>query len=261
MMIINPYSFVAPNNFEAEYNAILNYAVSQGFTVPSATNKIKQNQLIIDLKASGEWSLIDVLYIFWSNIDATTGGDSDFACINWKSPGNHQVLKVNSPTFNDANGFTGNGTSSYLDTKFNPSTSGVNYLLNTASRGIWIHTDGGTDVIDGISVNNNLNNMSSQNVSGQRINSFNTLNASANLSGTGYIAINRSSSTNVQLYNGVTQITRTQTSTSIENASQRILATNTQFATHTVSMYFMGGNLSQTNHGNVRSHFITYITP
>lgn len=137
--IINPYRF--GQAYDADYQAVLDYATGQGWTLPSLTNQAHQNAYVIELKAIGAWTILDILYIFWSDIDGTGGGDSNFACINVKSPGNFTCLKVNSPTYDDGAGFTGNGSSSYLNTQFNPATNGVNYTLDNAGVFHNIKTD------------------------------------------------------------------------------------------------------------------------
>lgn len=45
------------------------------------------------------------------------------------------ITNVNSTTFTASEGFTGNGTTMYLDTNYNPSTNGVKYTLNNFSMG------------------------------------------------------------------------------------------------------------------------------
>jgi hypothetical protein len=51
------------------------------------------------------------------------------------------ITEVNSPTFTSGQGYTGNGTTSYLDSNYNPSTQGVKYTLNSMSVGAGSATD------------------------------------------------------------------------------------------------------------------------
>ena len=115
---------VTTSNVDPDYQAVLNYATSLGYTLPSVGQQVKQNQLMLNLKAGGIWSKLDTFAVF------ATDGSSNFALIDWK----RLVLMtaVNSPTFTTNDGFQGNGTSSYIDTNFNPSTQGVNYTQNSA---------------------------------------------------------------------------------------------------------------------------------
>jgi len=111
-------------SFDADYKAVLNYAKTQGYTLPSASQQGLQNQLVIDLKDAGVWSKLDLFYVF------ATDGDSDFASINWKDPNSHEITEVNSPAFTTNLGFSSDGVSSHLDTNFNLSTDGTNYNQN-----------------------------------------------------------------------------------------------------------------------------------
>lgn len=118
-------------SFDSDYQAILDYATTQGYTLPSDLQKAKENQLMIDLKASNIWSKLDTFANF------ATDGDSNFALIDWKRL--IQYTPVNSPIFTANQGFTGGGTR-YINTNYNPAVDGVNYKLNDAMAGVYIRT-------------------------------------------------------------------------------------------------------------------------
>jgi hypothetical protein len=115
--------------FDADYQAVLDYATTQGYTLPSAGQQILQNQLVLDLKDGGIWSKLDTFGVF------ATDGDSDFALIDWIRLTDYTA--VNSPTFTTDEGFTSNGTSSYIDINYNPTIDAVNLSLNNASIGFY----------------------------------------------------------------------------------------------------------------------------
>lgn len=117
--------------FDADYQAVLNYATTQGYTLPSAGQQLLQNQLVLDLKDAGVWNKLDTFGVF------ATDGDSDFALIDWIRLTDYTA--VNSPTFTTDEGFQGNGTSSYIRTGFIPSTA-TKYLLDSASQGFWMNS-------------------------------------------------------------------------------------------------------------------------
>jgi hypothetical protein len=179
----------------------------------------------------------------------------DFALIDWKRLS--QYTAFNSPTFTTNNGFSGNGTSAYIDTIFNPFTQGVNYTLNNASRIMHLKSPGGADNTypessGGLRVN----------VTGNRI-SFtrNHINAGTNSSAlpppsnwsnqiNGVLrSIHRTSLTDISLIADTTVVNTTQTSTSINSATQRILAGNSAFANsdNIFAMYGMGASLVSEN--------------
>jgi len=113
------------SGFDSDYQAVLDKGIANGNTAPTSTNA--GNQLMIDLKASGAFAKADALGVLASGV----GSDSGFALIDWKRLIN--LTAVNSPTFNDIQGFSGNGTSSYIDLVYNPSTDAVNWGINDHS--------------------------------------------------------------------------------------------------------------------------------
>jgi hypothetical protein len=73
-----------PTIFTAEYTAILSRASALGYTAPSYTQQVLQNQLIVDLKDAGYWTKLGNMYMF--KVDLTGGGSSAFTLLNWISP-------------------------------------------------------------------------------------------------------------------------------------------------------------------------------
>ena len=133
-MILGVHGLVASSisGLDADYQAVLDYATTQGYTLPSTSQQTLQNQLVVDLKAAGVWSKLDTFAVF------ATDGDSDFALIDWINLS--QYTAVNSPTFTTNEGFTGNGTSSYLDLNYDPTVDGVNYTIDDAAWGQYVFT-------------------------------------------------------------------------------------------------------------------------
>lgn len=116
--------------FDADWQAVLDEGTTQGYTLPSAAVQTASNQLVLDLKSAGLWSKFDLLYVF------ATDGDSDFACINWASPGNYTAEKVNSPIFSSSEGFGSNG-SAYMNTYWAPAFSASNFTTASACFGVY----------------------------------------------------------------------------------------------------------------------------
>lgn len=111
--------------FDADYQAVLDYATSQGYTLPSAGQQTLQNQLVVDLKAAGVWSKLDSLRVY------ATNGDANYALIDWIRL--LTMTAVNSPTFTANQGYQGDGISAYINTGYNLAVDGINYQLNSAS--------------------------------------------------------------------------------------------------------------------------------
>ena len=114
--------------FSAQYQAVLAEATAQGYTLPSASQQVKQNILLNTLISSGVWAKLDLILVLAND------GSKEFACINWKNPSGAKATLISSPTFTSNQGFNTNGTSSYIETNFNAATQGVNFTNNSASE-------------------------------------------------------------------------------------------------------------------------------
>jgi hypothetical protein len=240
-MILSTHGIIGSQiqQFDLDYLAILNYATTQGYTLPSSPQRNKQNKLLVDLKAAGVWSKLDTLSVF------ATDGNSDFALIDWKRLS--QYTAINSPTFTTNQGFKGNGNSSYIDTNFNPSTSGVNYTLNNASRSAWVFDAISGRIIDGLTAGS-TNDFATAISNQMRINcSVAPLSVSVNLEGNGLKNINRTSSLNVSVFNNTTQTNGTSSSTLINNNTQWILRRGASYSNNGISFYAMGASLESEN--------------
>jgi hypothetical protein len=230
----------APNGLDADYQAVLDYGTAQGYTLPSASQQVLQNQLVVDLKAAGVWSKLDTFAVF------ATDGDSDFALIDWIRLTDYTA--VNSPTFTTNEGFQGNGTSSYINTNYNPSTSGVNYTLNDACfGGVKNINTANSGYFSGCSVSGR-NLMRGNSSVNNRINQgSNTFSISANFAGFNFVALHRDSSTTGAFSYENTIVTAAGNSTIIENSNQFVLRSATLYANYGARMFFMGANLISEN--------------
>ena len=117
-------TLLSGSGFDSDYQAVLDFATSEGDTLPSFAQQELQNQLVLSLKDKGLWNKKDAFGLF------ATNGNVDFALICWK-----RLIKmdaINSPTFTINGGFDGNGSSSYIDTLFKPAIDGVNFLQDDA---------------------------------------------------------------------------------------------------------------------------------
>lgn len=248
-------------NRGVSYNSIIqtyqSNLSSRGFTEPSSATLSAMNTLT-DSIGSTIWGLIDVFYVMSLNNASLT----DTYRVNLKTPASNLITSNGAISYGLA-GPQGDGVSAFLDTNFNPSTAGGNYALNSASRLLWVYTDdaGAPTVMDGTS-NASFNIISSNNGTSHRINAgaSGVLNSAVDMVGTGYKAINRSTSTDVQLYKVLTKSDRTQTSSSIFNGNQYIFRSGTSYSTHRISFYAMGGSLSEVQHNTLQAAMSAYLT-
>jgi surface protein len=240
---------------EAEYQAVLDYATTQTYTLPTISQRNQQNLLLYNLKQDGIWSKLDTFAVFATDAEDSPGsGTSNFALIDWKRLS--QYTAINSPTFTTNDGFAGNNTSAYIDTNYNPFTSGVNYTLDNASRIFFGTLDSDLrypESAGGVSENLTRNRVS--NGALQRINQSSNNLTTGESPSTGWLGTNilrtihRTSSTNVEMFGNTTQTSGTATSTSIKSANQWILAGAGFFVSsaNIVKIYGMGASLVSEN--------------
>jgi len=244
-------------DIDPDYQAILDYATTQGYTLPSSSQQALQNQLVFDLKAAGVWSKLDTFAVFATDAEDSPGsGTSDFALIDWIRL--TQYTAFNSPTFTVNDGFQGNGSSAYITTNFKASSQGVNYVQDNAGRYYYVD-----NFISGAFLEGNLfagENSTVYGIStGQRINLSNLLNSAVNFGVVGFKSINRTSSTNVELFVDTTQYSRTSTSNGISNFNQDILRSGGFYSNSRFKFYGMGASLVSENTAFYNA-INTYIT-
>jgi len=227
---------------DADYQAVLDRSTALGYQSPQTDQQALQNTLVTDLKTAGIWDKLDLFYVFASD------GDSDFATLNWKAPSTFQISKVSSPTFTTDVGFSGNGTSSYLDTDYIPTDDANSYSQDAASFGFFISSLGSSEA-------SGLSDFGSPDVTNRswyrRIASRFYLNSSAFVQRTDYgsnvfVHANRSTANNTQIiHNGVTKDNNTEhDSTGMPDASFTAFKRSTTFADSTLGIAFVGGDLS-----------------
>ena len=239
------------SKFLPEYMSILTEATTQGYTLPSADQQVKQNLFIQTLKSNGVWDKSDLILVPANN------GSKEFACINWKNPSGVKATLVNSPTWTSNAGFTGNGTSSYILTGYNPDGT-KNYKNNDASRYMYVRTATTNKVLDGVEANT-TNGLTTFISTFQRINqSGNNLSFSMDYNGVGMKSIHRTSSTNVNCYNDNILSGGTATSLGLSGSEQVILRSASGYGTAQISFYLMGSSLVSENSSLVTA-FSTYL--
>jgi hypothetical protein len=242
--------------FDADYQAVLDYATTQGYTLPSAGQQTLQNQLVVDLKAGGIWNKLDTFAVF------ATDGSSDFALIDWIRLSDYTA--VNSPTFTTDEGFQGNGTSSYIDSNFSPSNS-VNANINSISFGYFCNQiDTAPSSGEGLWATSNSNapiHWIRYTTKRIYVNSGSVSYVNFNATSNQFVATNRINSLNLNLYsNGIFQDSVSAlTSLTLDTTKMFALKWTSNFSDAKISMTYYGSNLT-----NEMSDFYnawnTYIT-
>jgi hypothetical protein len=220
----------------ALYNALANYmaglagtqmvaesvAIFAGMTVPpTVARRQRINDAVVALKAGGVWAKLDAVYAF-------AAADSQAAKINWVQPGTYNCTEVSAPAFTVDQGFTGNGTSSYLDTNFNiSSAAGRKFAQNDAMIAGWSLTN--IDVNAGVVGTSLQDTCILPRLTNLAYGYINDLFGNwPNLDGTGFYCLTRRSATAKELYrNGVSIGTSAQSSSAVVNSTLRFLRYST----------------------------------
>jgi hypothetical protein len=246
--------------FDADYQAVLDYATTQGYTLPSESQQLLQNQLVVDLKDGGVWSKLDTFAVF------ATDGDSDFALIDWIRLTDYTA--VNSPTFTTDEGFTG-GLTAYIDTNFDLSNLTTKLITNqqNISTGVWIRT------VNELSTEFILGNTSSAEFriySGNQTSTLTRYMGSRmqnNWSGTGLMSIHRTYNaivSDVTVFNNATNVTAGTPGnvySSITGLNIFVLRNGTSYNANQLSFFYSGDSLVSeiTDFNNALNTYITSL--
>ena len=220
--------------------------------------------LIVGLKTDGIWSKLDRLWIF--RAENATSALTDLKALA-------VATAVNSPTFTADRGYAGNGSTSYINTNFNPGTGTPNYTGNAACFGIWDNTtssNSGTVPI-GISYFGHLSEGTIHYPDGNSYWRVNTSGGGLTVAypGPGLHMANRSTSGANQLYrNGSSIVSDTVSATANTTTNFYVCARNNDSGTPTagshstdqIGIVIFGGTLSSTEHGNLYTRLNTYVT-
>jgi len=229
--------------------------VARFTTTPTNARKALIDNLIGSLKTGGVWSKSDCFYV-------EAAHSSQAARQNWIAD-QYNLTAVSSPTFVVDRGYTGDGSSSYLDTGFNPSTAVGNYALDSAAFGYWSRLNIQTGSASGFSDGTNavlMNPRNGSDLTVARINSATNLTP-ANTDARGFFAINRSASNVTNTFkNGVPGTPGSALSTSKPNGTIRFGAlTAASFNAQQFAAGFIGASLSDAEHLALYNALLTYM--
>ncbi len=224
----------------------------------SAPNR-KRTFLIDDtisvLKEKDLWNKLDLLYILAAH-------DSQSAKLNWKNPSLYNLAEYNSPTFTANQGFTGNGTSAYLDSGFNVSSAAGRVISqNSAHISVYAITGSATYAMDaGLDTANNLRVMArSSSTNLATVNSATNITWSAGAA-PNFVVATRNDATNVTAYEDAASSSGAATSAAIPSANFVILRATGVYTDRRVAMASLGSGLSLQNAADIRAVMTNYLT-
>lgn len=229
--------------------------VARFTTQPNGARKLLIDTLVGSLKSAGVWSKLDAFYML-------AAADSQAARLNWIAD-QYNLTAVNSPTFEADRGYTGNASSSYLDTGFNPATaSNPKFVLNSGHVGVYSRTDNSTSTYFDIgNANARLNARSSTaNALRGALNDATNGNFGANPTSIGHFALNRSAAGARQGYGSGSLLgSDTVASTAVGNEAFSILRGSTVYSGRQIATGHFGQSLSGTEVGNLSAAITAYL--
>ncbi len=212
--------YLSPTTMGPYTLAFYNEVIARGGTLTAYETSYLST---FEASLSSNLAEFDRLYIHGlsNNIAART---------SFVNPSTTIITAVNGPTFTPYLGYRGNGTTSYLDTNYNPLTQGVKYTLNNASGFSYI----GTNVIGGAAFGtyNNVNApafLYPQFAANQPVYYINSIATGSNGTGNslGLSTVNRTGSAALNIYkNGLLNASSTVASSAIPSLAMFLLGYN-----------------------------------
>lgn len=249
----NPNVFVL-NNYSLQAQAFFSRLVTQ----PTAAMANAYDHLITGLLNSGVWAKLDGLYLYAAT-DTTTANTNLIQSAFTATPSAGGTI-----TFSANNGYSADaGTTTYLDSNFDPTVGLHNYVRNSASEFAWrsVKTGGSSGRIIGIDGSNTF---LLPGTSG-RVNTSSGMITSPNWANTGLFEIDRLDATNTfEMVNGIRDPNPGATPASVAlTAGKTLVSLNTTKSgatstTDQLSAYGFGGALTDADSMNLNNYISNY---
>lgn len=97
---------------------------------PDYIQQRRIDNLVIGIKSCGCWGMLDRLWILANTVQ-------EMSRVSLVNPTSTQLTEVNSPTWTNSQGYTGDAATMSINTNYNVST-GVNYTRNNSFHGVYI---------------------------------------------------------------------------------------------------------------------------
>lgn len=258
LLFAYPYYNSGYSPVNNELQQIINRANYEGFILPSITTLGYCDSLITSMKSDGIWSVGDLYFNFAYNDTNLT----NFARINWKNPyGNlYGIATLNGGLTYQTNGFKGNGSDAYIDTRFSPALATHNYVLNNAGRFFVVSVQNSASFTGGDGIIANSNNRITLNGGNAYVINAGNNGISTDATGTGLKGVMRYASNSILAINTSATTTGSTASTVLANSNQLILRSGAAFGDGAIANYYMGASLTNTQIQNFRTYYNTFLT-
>lgn len=237
--------------------------LARATNVTLTADKTNYDNLICGLVTDGVWSKLDAMWVLLAP-DVTT------AVLNLVSS-SFPLTKTGTITFTAYAGVVGDASTGFYDTGFTPSTSGTNFVVNSATFGACQSNNRttGQNWASGGNLTSNANVRMVPNFNGSfAVVGMNDGNFTpANSNAQGLFAVDRSGLSLSTLYKNGTSIgTDAINSNSLAATTIYLLAENNgsnvaqTFSGDTVTIAFLAGSLGATLQGNLQTRVNTYMS-
>lgn len=223
-------------------------------TPPTAARKAIINTTIKSLITAGIWAKLDALWFM-------AAADSQTAKLNWVA-NQFNLTEVSAPTFTTDRGFTGNGTTSYLDTGAAP-TALTKWTQNSAHVGVTLTAVVQLGLVGRIAAGSPTLISPSFNTLQMRVNAAGGTTPSYTQAGTTtneFVASRPDASTVKTFYNGVSQGDIAQASAALDSGTLMLLRAGTGFSTGQMCEASLGANLTVSEVAAFRAINLSYLT-
>lgn len=245
--------------YDTDFQSFLDYAILQGYYIPSSTILDEANAQVIRDKANGYWGA-NVTYRIWAWND--TGCD-DLSLICLKTL---VEATVHGGMTYTVNGWKGNGTDGYIDLNFTPTTHGAGiYTATNASRSYVMYDSG---VVEYARISGHTSDLLdlafvADSIASQRINLVtSSVTPRYNVSGTGFQCVNRTSNTVTNFIKQSTQTSHTNNKGTASLSAQSYLVfggLSSYYGDVGLSSFALGRALTYAETQDYRTDFNTYL--
>lgn len=226
---------------------------TEGFTLPSAANLSLLDTFVSALKSAGAWTGLDVVEIW-----AQDSNSADAGRVNLVSPSDTLATLYNAITFTNKVGVKGDGVSAYIDTGYNPSTYGGNYVSGSNFNAVWVNSAAtGPTAVMGEASSFTFR-VYNANTSNHRVHC--TISSTIDASGTGWIAANKNSTTAGTLFKDTTANAFSGgVALGIPNENRVLFRTVSAYSDAGIGIYMAGANQTANNTA-IRTAVSNYLT-
>ncbi|MFN4296810.1 MAG: hypothetical protein ACK4FB_08200 [Brevundimonas sp.] len=224
---------------------------------PSPTQAGRVRTLIESLMDDGVWAELDALWLH-------AGHHEQAGRVNLVDPESLRLSPFGSPSFTAYEGFTGNGTTAYLDAGAALSTL-ANYAQNDACMFAWgmanVASNTAYDIGTASSIDSALRARTAAGNFAVSANSSTGLSGALVGDSLGLFAWDRASSgTVVRYHDGASVASTSNTSTGLGGGNVTVLRSNTSYSTRPLGVAGLGGSLGSTKQAALHAALNTYLT-